>query len=133
MQKLSILMSLLIAGLMLISTSCGTSSSASPGDIAKKLWTDLEKGNFDAIISAQDMGGKEMDDDTEKKMNALLAAAKQEIEKKGGIKSIEVVKEEIDEAGEKADVELKIIYGNGEEDNEDASLVKVDGKWKFEN
>ena len=56
---------------------------------------------------------------------------KEEIKKKDGIKSLEVIGEEINEAGDEAAVTLKIVYGNGKEDTQTSKFVMEDGKWKY--
>ena len=52
-----------------------------------------------------------------------------QLESKGGIASIEAQGETISEDGNSATVNLKIVYGNGSEENEDVKMVKVDEKW----
>ena len=52
-----------------------------------------------------------------------------ELEKKGGLKSFEVLSEEIAEDGNSAVVKFKQVYGNGEESEDEQKMVKVDGKW----
>lgn len=134
MKNLSIVVSLMISSLLFIICSCSTSSSTSsgtPGDITKNLWKYIEKNDFDAILKMMDTGGKEMDEDYKGKLQALVEASSKEIENKGGIKSMEVVNEDIDEEGKTAEVELKITYGNGDIHNERANLVNVNGKWMF--
>ena len=52
------------------------------------------------------------------------------IEKKGAIKSYEIISEEIAENGEKAVVRYNLNYANDTDKNQKIDLVKVDGKWK---
>lgn len=54
-----------------------------------------------------------------------------EIEKKGGVKTIEIVEEKISDDGTTATVKWKITYGNGETDDSDAELIKINGNWKM--
>ncbi|MCK4678271.1 MAG: DUF4878 domain-containing protein [Bacteroidales bacterium] len=131
MKKFSLVLSLAIASLLFFTTSCGTSSSSSPGDIGKKMFEDIEKGNVDAAIAVFSTNGEELSEEDKAKLTALLLMGQEEIKKKEGIKSIEIIEEEINEAGDKADVTLKIIYGNGEEDTETNKFVMEDGKWKY--
>ena len=133
MKKLSLVLSLAIASLLFFTTSCGTSSSpsSSPGDIGKKMFEDIEKGNVDAAIAVFSTNGKELSDEDKTKLTAMLLMGQEEIKKKDGIKSIEIIEEAINEAGDKADVTLKIIYGNGEEDTQTNKFVMEDGKWKY--
>ena len=131
MKKLSLVLSLAIASLLFFTTSCGTSSSSSPGDIGKKMFEDIEKGNVDAAIAVFSTNGEELSDEDKTKLTAMLLMGQEEIKKKDGIKSIEIIEEAINEAGDKADVTLKIIYGNGEEDTQTNKFVMEDGKWKY--
>ena len=49
----------------------------------------------------------------------------------GGIKTIEIIEEDINEAGDKAKVKSKIIYINGVEEKLAFEFVMEDGKWKL--
>jgi hypothetical protein len=131
MKKFSLVLSLAIASLLFFTTSCGTSSSSSPSDIGKKMFKDIEKGNVDAVIAVFSTDGEELSAEEIEKLTALVLMGQEEIKKKDGIKSLEVIGEEINEAGDKADVTLKIIYGNGEEDTETNKFIMEDGKWKY--
>jgi len=131
MKKLSIILSLVIASFLFITTSCGTSSSSSPGDISKKILKNTEKGNFDAVIAVFSTDGKELSDEDKAILTAMLQMGQEEIKKKDGIKSIEIIEEDINEAGDEATVNLKIICGNGEEKTETNKFVMEDGEWKY--
>lgn len=132
MKKLSIILSLVIASFLFFTTSCGTSSSSSsPADISKKIPKYIEKGNVDAFIAVLSTDGNELSDEDKAKLTAMVQMGQEEIKEKDGIKSIEVIEEDINEAGDKANVKLKIIYGNGEEDTQTDKFVMEDGKWKY--
>ena len=45
------------------------------------------------------------------------------------MKSVEATGETISEDGNTANVQLKIVYGDGSEKTEDVKMVKVDDKW----
>ncbi|MCD4679425.1 MAG: DUF4878 domain-containing protein, partial [Bacteroidales bacterium] len=62
---------------------------------------------------------------------AMLLKGKEDIEEEGGIKSNEVIEENINEAGDRATVKVKVIFGNGEEDTLTYKFVMEDGKWKY--
>ena len=54
------------------------------------------------------------------------------MEKKQGLKSYEVLSEEISEDGNSATVKMKMVYGDGSEDTQDLKLVKNDdGDWRL--
>ena len=131
MKKLSVILSLVITSFLFFYTSCGTSSSSSPGDISVKIMIDIEKGNIDAVIAVLSTNGKELSDEDTAKLTAMLQMGQEEIKKKDGIKTIEVIEEDINEAGDKAKVKMKIVYSNGAEDTETHKFVIEDGKWKL--
>ena len=131
MKKFSLVLSLAIASLLFFTTSCGTSSSSSPGDIGKKMFKDIEKGNVDAVIVVFSTDGEELSAEEIEKLTALVLMGQEEIKKKDGVKTIEIIEEEINEAGDKANVTLKVIYGNGEEDTQTNKFVMENGEWKY--
>ena len=131
MKKLSIILSLVIASFVLLTTSCGTSSSSSPADISKNIIKNAEKGNFDAIIDVFATNGKELTAEEKAKLTAMLQMGQEEMKKKDGVKSVEIIEEVINEAGDKATVEMKIIYGNGDESTQTNKFIMEDGKWKY--
>ena len=131
MKKLSLILSLIIASFVLLTTSCGTSSSSSPADISKSILKNTEKGNSDAVIAVFSTNGKELSEEDEAKLTAMILMGQEEIKKKDGLKSVEVIEEKINEAGDGAKVDLKIVYGNGEEDTSTYKFVMEDGKWKY--
>ena len=131
MKKLSIILSLVIASFVLLTTSCGTSSSSSPADISKNIIKNAEKGNFDAIIDVFATNGKELTAEEKAKLTAMLQMGQEEMKKKDGVKTVEVIEEVINEAGDKATVKMKVVYGNGDEDTQTNKFVMEDGKWKY--
>jgi len=131
MKKLSVILSLVIASFLFFTTSCGTSTSSSPGDVGKKILKNTEKGNVDAVIAVFSTKGEELSDEDKAKLTAMIQMGQEEIKKKDGYKSIEVVEEDINEAGDKATVDLKVIYGNGEEETVTYKFVMEDGAWKY--
>lgn len=111
--------------------SCGGGSGSSPADVTKDILKKIEKADYDGAIKLIAMEGKELDEESKAKLTGLLAMGNSEVAKKEGISSLEVVSEEIDDDNGTAKVELKIVYGNGEEDNENYKLIKEDGSWKL--
>ncbi len=109
--------------------ACGGSSS--PGDKAVKINQKLADGDMDYVMDNLYVGKEDMTDEEKEKVKGLLQMGKAEVDSQGGIKSIEVVEEKIDEDGKKAKVTLKMVMGNGEEDTDDVSLINDDGCWKL--
>jgi hypothetical protein len=103
---------------------CGDGSS--PADSIKEFYKKVEKNDKSAIdhmsaIVVESMG--------EEKIEQALEEQSKEIAEKEGIAKMEVLNEEIKD--ETAKVELKITYGNGEEEVENIDMVKEDGDWKM--
>lgn len=64
------------------------------------------------------------------KVKSGLARTTKNIKERGGITSLEIVKEEI--IGEVAEVHMIISYGNGSKINEKVQLIKEEGDWKID-
>ena len=129
MKKIQIVLFLAMASIMVFAISCGGSSS--PGDISVKFIKNIEKGNVEAAMEVFAKNGKEMSEDDIAKLNALVLMSQEEIQKKEGIKTIEIAEEKINEEGTAAKVKLKVVYGNGDEDTQDYKYIMEDGKWKY--
>jgi hypothetical protein len=131
MKTTKIILGLLFIGSLFILNSCGSGSSSSPSSTIKEFSTKVEKGDFEGAMGCIAMEGKTMDTDTKNKLTLLLGMAKGEIEKKKGIKSMEVISETIAADGKTATVKMKITYGDGTVNEESNDLLKEDGKWKL--
>ncbi len=121
------LMSVVFIFMFAIISGCGSAGSG-PGTTVEKYYQAVESGKSDAALKL--FSSKELEDeDTKKKLLALIAMGTEEIKTKDGIKSIEIEKEEID--GDSAKVTAKVTYGNGKTDSQKVKLIKEDGKWKL--
>jgi len=89
----------------------------------------MTKGEADAAIACISSNGKEMDQESKAKLTGLMAMGKAQSDKKEGIKSLDVITEEIAEDGNTAKVKVKFTFGNGDSNEEDYKLVKENGKW----
>ncbi|WP_071148110.1 DUF4878 domain-containing protein [Bacteroides ndongoniae] len=128
MKKLITLGFLVVAVLSFISCS-----PSSPGKALKSYLTDLKNENYESFIKGVYFP-EDMDEQRKKKDEAqLLAIIKEkgakEYEKKGGVKSIEILSETISEDGKSAVVEYKQTFGNGEEEKQSQKMIKKDDKW----
>lgn len=114
--------------------ACGGSNS--PKDVAEKSVKCLQKADYEGyvdLIYLEDMEGEEMNKAKQEFAGMLKEKASKSIEKEEGIKSYEVLSEEIAEDGNKATVKMKITYGNGKEKNETIKLRKDDkDNWKLD-
>jgi len=107
-------------------------SPAKPSDIAKEYIYHLSKGEFEAAakfisaqMSARWLGTKELDN----AKTAYKEAIKEAIKETGGVKTIEIMIEDI--VGEAAKVALIYTYNNGQVDTDYFKLVKESGGWKI--
>lgn len=120
----------IMAVVMCLMASCGGSDT--PGSVAKKCSEMMMDGNFKGIAEYMDFGDNADKAQIDAAISMLEAIGKEaiqeELSKKDGVKSIDIVEEKID--GEKATVVLKVTYGNGEEESQDVNMVLRDGKWK---
>lgn len=108
-------------------------SSSSPGDAMKKYSNYLIKGDYEKFVDGIALGDSETADKLKEQKAGFVALLRdkvgKEYEKMGGLKSIEILSEEISEDGNTATVKIKQTYGNGETQEGTQSMVKRDGKW----
>ena len=109
------------------------SSSSSPGDAMKKYSNYLIKGDYEKFVDGlafdESVGAEKMKEQKDGLVSMLKEKVSKEYEKKDGLKSIEIISEEISEDGNSATVKIKQTYGNGETQEGTQSMVKRDGKW----
>ena len=126
-NKVSMFMAVFACMAFLISCSGGGNS---PADTSKAFVKNIEKGNIDAAVRLFKAAETATPEEIEK-MSSMLSEGTGQVESKGGVKKMEVLSETISEDGKKAEVELKIIYENGEEDVSITDLRKTDDGWKL--
>jgi hypothetical protein len=131
MKTTKLILGVLILGALFLLNSCGSGSSSSPAATVKEFSTKVEKGDFEGAIGCIATDGKAVDKEAKDKLTLLLGMAKGEVDKKKGIKDMEVLSETIDPDGKTATVKMKFTYGDGSVNEENNSLVKEDGKWKL--
>lgn len=111
--------------------SC-SSAPATPSDAAVEYYQCVANGDYEAFANAIHYDTTDPEEIAEGKamiISLYKEKAAPEIEKKGGVKSVEATGETISEDGNTANVQLKIVYGDGSEKTEDVKMVKVDDKW----
>lgn len=119
--------------LAIIISSCGGGSSASgnsPSKTVEKAFGYYMKKDYDRMAAMYANGeAKKLTKEELDKVKAMMPYATQEDEKKGGLKGYEITEETIAEDGNSAKVRVVKKYGNGKEDTDRLTLVKVDGDW----
>lgn len=123
--------SLLAVAVAMFMVSC-SSAPATPSDAAVEYYQCVANGDYEAFANAIHYDTTDPEEIAEGKamiISLYKEKAEPEIKSKGGIKSIEATGETISEDGNTANVQLKIVYGDGSEKTEDVKMVKVDDKW----
>ncbi len=125
---------LLTAILALISCGeGGLGGSSSPGDVVKTASWNMADENYDAMFAVYvNKNGEELSKEEQDKIKAFLPKAKEEIDKKGGLKEVIITEETISEDGTTAQVNSQVVFGDGEKSDGDLTeLMMVDGEWKI--
>lgn len=128
MKKLFTLFAVAVAMFM---ASCA-GAPATPSDAAVEYYQYVANGDYEAIADAIHFDTTDPEEIAEGKamvVSLYKEKAAPQMEAKSGVKSVEATGETISEDGNTANVQLKVIYGDGSEKTEDVKLVKVDNKW----
>ena len=131
MKKLLGIIALFIA--VFTMSSC---SDNSPKGVAKKAISCMQAKDWNGYVDLlyfDKEEGKDIDKEKEQLAALFKEKGEKELNKQGGIKSYEIVSEEISEDGNTATVTVKIVYGDGTEKNNEEIKMKKDanGDWKI--
>lgn len=97
----------------------------SPGTVFKNYMKSLEKGKIDeAMKFYPDSFSQTFGQD---KVRVVTVQSSQEIQAKGGIKSLKINQEDVQ--GDLATVKFTIVFGNGSTEADEIQLLKHDGQW----
>jgi hypothetical protein len=124
MKKLFVAFSLALM-MMAVMTSCGSSSTSTPSEVALAATKCMQDKDFSGYVDLTDA-----DEDSKSMTVAMISEkAAQQIDAKDGITSFEVQNEEIADDGKTAVVNMNITYGNGDTEVKPIKCVNKDGKW----
>lgn len=131
MKKLIGIVALFIAVFMM--SGC---SGNSPKAVAEKSLSCMQDEDWEGYVNLmyfKEKEGKKLEREKEQYAALLKAKGGAVLDEKGGIKSYEIISEEIAEDGNTATVTAKVVYGNGKDtENQKVKLVKDDnGDWKL--
>lgn len=115
-------------------TSCGGGTDtpeATAETYAKCLKNADWEGLADLGYYSERMTDKEVENAKKVAVVMLEVAGEKTLEKKEGIKDIEVKDVETDDDGERATCKVKYTYGDGSKDTETLRLVKTDDGWRI--
>lgn len=126
-----IILSLFVTVAALALWSCGDSNT--PSAVAEKSVKCLLNSDYEGYVDLLGTNdGKDSEEGKEQLVALLREKGEKTMKEKQGLKSYEVLSEEISEDGNKATVEMKIVYGNGEEKTEKVKLKKNDKEeWRI--
>ena len=126
-----IFISMFVAVVALTLWSCGSANT--PSAVAEKAAKCIQNADYEGYVDLLDLKKSDGNDSEKEQLVALLREkGTKAMEKKQGLKSYEVLSEQISEDGKSATVELKMVYGDGSEDTQKMKLVKNDnGDWKL--
>lgn len=123
----------LFATILLIMAAC--SGASTPGAAAKQYAEYIKDGKYEkfveGIVSNKKMDPAEDKEEREGLTAMLKEKVGKEIEKKQGIKKIDIMAEVVSEDGNTAKVILRQTYGNGQTEENTYDMIKKDGKWKM--
>jgi hypothetical protein len=123
--------SVAVMSLCLIVLSCGCSYlSSGPSDTAVNFFRHVERGEIGDAAQLYSSGYINTHGGPDK-VKSDLADLARTLKEKGGVKSIQVTKEEV--YGELADVTIKVVLLDGTERSNTAKLIKESGAWKLDN
>lgn len=115
-----------IACLLLV--SCSTK----PADVVENYLSDLKAGHYSEIPDHMHSSKAEWTEKERAEVVSLYETKVDEsIKKNEGIRSYRIDSEEIAQNGEEATIGYTIVYGNGKEEPQTCTVVKVDGEWKM--
>ena len=123
--------SLLAVAVAMFMVSCA-GAPATPSDAAVEYYQCVVNGDYEAFANAIHYDTTDPEEIAEGKamiISLYKEKAAPQMEQKGGVKSVEATSETISEDGNTANVQLKVVYGDGSEKNEDVKMVKVEDKW----
>lgn len=126
---MKILLSVSLTFVMLLFVACGSNS---PSEVAKEFITKVYEGNGEALIEfihIPDNAKKGEKEFVDGKLKAHSVQTKTMADKKGGVKSIEILNEKLDDNNAK--VQVKVIFKDNSSQNETFNLNKIDNQWKI--
>ena len=123
--------SMFVAVVALTLWSCGPANT--PSAVAEEACKCVQNEDYEGYVELMDLKETKNQESEKQQFVAMLREkGTKTMEKKQGIKSYKVESEEISEDGKSANVKMKIVYGNGDEDTQKMKLVKNDdGDWKL--
>ena len=125
---------IILAAAMCFMTSC--SKTSSPGNAFKSYMEKLQAGDYKGFVegfAVDETKSVEEQEQTKQTIEAMLTEkTSKSMAEKGGLKDVQILEETIAEDGKTATIQAKMIYGNGEEQENTQKMVKQGDEWKME-
>lgn len=123
----------IIVAFIAMFTACSPKNDT-PTAVATEYMSLMKAGKYEKVADLTYVKpGTSAEDEAQGKAmiaSMLKEKAGKQIEKKGGIKSFEIISEKISESGEKATVEVTTTYGDNSTEDEICTVKKgEDNKW----
>ena len=123
MKKIVVMFTMCLM-MMAMTTGCGSSHENTPRGVAEAAVKYLSKKDWKGYMDLTDAT-----DQQKQAMSQLLEKMGKQVDEKGGMKSYEIVDEQIDEEKGTATVTVKVIYENETSEDNKMKMLKKDGKW----
>lgn len=127
---------IVLAMMALLTWSCGGGDTATPTAVAEKAIECIQAGDYEGyvdLIAVKEADGKSIEEQKQQLTDLLKGKAASTIDKAGGIKSYEILSEEIAEDGNSAKVKAKLVYGDDSTKEQKFKILKTeDGEWKLD-
>ena len=124
---------IILAAAMCFMTSC---TKSSPSAAFLNYMEKLKAGDYKGFVQGFSVDENKTPEEQEKAQQTLESLISDKtaksMEEKQGLKDIQILEETIDEDGKTATIKAKLIYGNGEEQENVQKMVKQGDEWKME-
>lgn len=115
----------LMLGLLLVGCDTNADATSSAKSVVKAFYRVMETGNSEGLAAVTTLSGE-----NERFMAMAIGFIRAGIQKEGGINRIEVIRIDRHPGSNKATATVKLYYGNGTTDQQQANLVQTDdGRW----
>lgn len=119
----------LVSGL----TGCGVGGHAGPAHVDAHIYHLIAEGHYHRVARHIDFGAAvtqgthSQQIEAHDKINALLAHYHGSFRKQGGLRRVTVLARSVQ--GDKATIKVKLVFGNGQTQLSEDSLVRKNGRW----
>ena len=117
--------------LVLVTLAFVSCSQNSPEGVITKYVADIQAGQYEDAIDLFYFKKNLSDKDKQQYASLFRDKVAKDLDKKGGIKSVEITGTDMAEDGLSANVHYVLKYGDGTSKSETSKVLKVDDQWKI--